>query len=84
GAQDALVTHIILMGSATFYITDGTQVEAQAGDIVLIPSGKAHHVSNDRQSKLIDSMSIDHLFTGHLNDAIEFGSGSNEHALIFT
>ncbi|WP_288383578.1 AraC family transcriptional regulator [uncultured Acinetobacter sp.] len=84
GAQDALVAHIILMGSATFYITDGTQVEAQAGDIVLIPSGKAHHVSNDRQSKLIDSMSIDHLFNGHLNDAIEFGSGSNEHALIFT
>ena len=83
-AQDALIAHIILMGSAHFTLQDGTTQTAYSGDIVLIPSGQAHFVSNDAQNKLIDCLNIEPFFNGHRNDAIEFGTTSSDHGLVFT
>ncbi|MBK0063420.1 MULTISPECIES: AraC family transcriptional regulator [unclassified Acinetobacter] len=82
--QNAVIAHIILMGSAHFKIDANTSLTAQAGDIVLIPSGNAHHGSHSNENKLIDSLDISNFFKGHRNDAIEIGTQSPESALVFT
>ncbi|MCU4412571.1 AraC family transcriptional regulator [Acinetobacter sp. WU_MDCI_Axc73] len=82
--QNAVIAHIILMGSTHFKIDSDTTLTAQAGDIVLIPSGNTHHGSNCQNHRLIDSLDISDLFKGHRDDAIEIGTKSSESALIFT
>ena len=82
--QHAVIAHIILMGSIHFKIDSNTSLTAQAGDIVLIPSGNAHHGSNNQDNKLIDSLDVSDFFKGHRDDAIEIGTRSSESALIFT
>ena len=82
--QNAVIAHIILMGSAYFQIDGNIHVSAQAGDIVLIPAGNAHYCSNSSETKLIDSLDISTHFKGHRHDAIELGNKSSQSALIFT
>ncbi|WP_119686086.1 AraC family transcriptional regulator [Acinetobacter ursingii] len=82
--QHAVIAHIILMGSIHFKIDSNTSLTAQAGDIVLIPSGNAHHGSNSQDNKLTDSLDFSDFFKGHRDDAIEIGTRSSESALIFT
>lgn len=82
--QHAVIAHIILMGSIHFKIDSNTSLTAQAGDIVLIPSGNAHHGSNSQDNKLTDSLDVSDFFKGHRDDAIEIGTRSSESALIFT
>jgi quercetin dioxygenase-like cupin family protein len=60
--QHAVIAHIILMGSIHFKIDSNTSLTAQAGDIVLIPSGNAHHGSNNQDNKLIDSLDVSDFF----------------------
>ena len=60
------------------------KITARAGDIILIPSGKAHHATDSKATacKLVDPVDITPLFNGHRHDPIELGSSTSENTLL--
>ena len=83
-AQDAVITHIVLYGTAHLQFSKNLTIDLNTGDMILIPAGLAHSVSNQIEHKLLESLDIAPLFCGLRQDAIEFGQGSNEKTLILT
>ncbi|SPL71310.1 AraC family transcriptional regulator [Acinetobacter stercoris] len=82
--QSALIAHIILFGQAQVFIQDQLKIDLKAGDIILIPAGLEHKAQNIGQTKLIQSTDISKLFDGLKQDAIQFGQGDSNKALILT
>ncbi|ESK56381.1 MAG: AraC family transcriptional regulator [Moraxellaceae bacterium] len=82
--QAALIVHIVLVGSMYIQIDTQNSLTAHAGEIVVIPSGKAHIAADNSITKLIDAVDISKFFEGHKEDAIEFGTDSSEKNLILT
>lgn len=80
--QNALMVYIVLVGSAYIQIDAQNHVMAQTGEIVLIPSGKAHIGADNAITKLISAVNISELIKGHNDEAIELGTGSEENNLI--
>lgn len=76
--QSALIVHIILVGSVFIELDAQNSLTAHAGEIVVIPSGKAHTGADNTITKLVDAVDISKLFDGHKEDAIEFGTNSSE------
>ncbi len=76
--QSALLAYIVLTGSVYIQINTVEKIIAKAGDIILIPSGKAHQATDSKAtgSKLVDSVDITPLFNGHRHDPIELGSSA--------
>ena len=81
-AQDAVIAHIILYGTAHLRFSDQLDIHLNTGDMILIPAGLAHAVSNQANTKLVESLDINPLFCGLRHDAIEFGEGNSEKTLI--
>ncbi|WP_343580401.1 AraC family transcriptional regulator [Acinetobacter sp.] len=82
--QTALIVHIVLVGSVFIQIDAQNSLTAHAGEIVVIPSGKAHTGADNAITKLVDAVDISKLFDGHQEEAIEFGTHSSEKNLILT
>lgn len=78
--QSALLAYIVLTGSVYIQLNVSEKITARAGDIILIPSGKAHHATDSKAtaSKLVDPVDITPLFNGHRHDPIELGSSTSE------
>ncbi|WP_285301417.1 cupin domain-containing protein, partial [Klebsiella pneumoniae] len=70
--------------SVYIQINNVEKIIAKAGDIILIPSGKAHQATDSKAtgSKLVDSVDITPLFNGHRHDPIELGSSAPENTLL--
>lgn len=77
--QSALLAYIVLTGSVYIQLNVSEKITARAGDIILIPSGKAHHATDSKAtaSKLVDPVDITPLFNGHRHDPIELGSSTS-------
>ncbi|MDX8275989.1 AraC family transcriptional regulator [Acinetobacter pittii] len=82
--QSALLAYIVLTGSVYIQLNASEKIIATAGDIILIPSGKAHNATDSKSTatKLVDSLDITSLFNGHRQDAIEFGTSSPNKTLL--
>ncbi|BDI26119.1 TPA: AraC family transcriptional regulator [Acinetobacter baumannii] len=82
--QSALLAYIVLTGSVYIQLNVSEKITARAGDIILIPSGKAHHATDSKAtaSKLVDPVDITPLFNGHRHDPIELGSSTSENTLL--
>ena len=76
--QSALLAYIVLSGSVHIQL-DTYQLTAQSGNIILIPSGKAHRATNAASTigKLVDALDITPLFDGHKQDEFVVGSTSS-------
>ena len=82
--QSAVIAHIVLYGQAHLSFPNQLRLTLQTGDMLLIPSGLEHQVMSQANHKLLESINIEPLFNGLRHDAIEFGQGEHEKALILT
>lgn len=55
GTERLVPYHLVAEGEAVVQFEGGPEIPLQAGDVVIIPHGDAHTVSNGSPSKLIDS-----------------------------
>ncbi|TCB56657.1 cupin domain-containing protein [Acinetobacter terrae] len=80
--QDAMIGYVVLVGNMTIQLNPHTQLQVEAGDLVLIPSGQNHSCHSNNKSNLIEALNITALFDQKRQETIEFGSVSGEPALI--
>ncbi|TCB39963.1 AraC family transcriptional regulator [Acinetobacter terrestris] len=80
--QDAMIGYVVLVGNMTIQLNPHTQLQVEAGDLVLIPSGQNHSCHSNNKSNLIKALNITELFEQKRQETIEFGSSSGEPALI--
>ena len=80
--QDAMIGYVVLVGNMTIQLNPHTQLQVEAGDLVLIPSGQNHSCHSNNKSNLIEALNITELFDQKRQETIEFGSSSGEPALI--
>ncbi|NNG80550.1 AraC family transcriptional regulator [Acinetobacter sp. ANC 5378] len=80
--QDAMIGYVVLVGHMTIQLTPHTQLQVEAGDLVLIPSGQNHSCHSSHKSNLVEALNITELFDQKRQETIEFGSTSGEPALI--
>ena len=80
--QDAMIGYVVLVGNMTIQLNPHTQLQVEAGDLVLIPSGQNHSCHSNNKSNLIKALNITELFDQKRQETIEFGSVSGEPALI--
>lgn len=71
--QAAVMAHIILFGTAYIHFQHGQTLQLNTGDMLLIPSGLQHRVSNRMDSDLTATLDIAPLFDGLRQDAITLG-----------
>lgn len=55
GVERLVPYHLVTEGRAHVAFEDGSELEIEAGDVVIIPLGDAHTVSNGRPTELVDS-----------------------------
>ena len=68
--------HLVTEGRALVTFEDGIHVELEAGDVVIIPLGDAHTVSNGRPKELVDSgKSLGKYLSGDLRTMSLGGGG---------
>ena len=80
--QDAMIGYVVLVGHMTIQLNPHTQLQVEAGDLVLIPSGQNHSCHSSHKSNLVEALNITGLFDEKRQETIEFGSTSGEPALI--
>ncbi len=80
--QDAMIGYVVLVGNMTIQLNPHTQLQVEAGDLLLIPSGQNHSCHSNNKSNLIEVLNITELFDQKRQETIEFGSSSGEPALI--
>ena len=80
--QDAVIGYVVLVGHMTIQLNPHTQLQVEAGDLVLIPSGQNHSCHSSHKSNLVEALNITELFDQKRQETIEFGSTSGERALI--
>ena len=80
--QDAMIGYVVLVGHMTIQLNPHTQLQVEAGDLVLIPSGQNHSCHSSHKSHLVEALNITGLFDEKRQETIEFGSTSGEPALI--
>lgn len=80
--QDAMIGYVVLVGHMTIQLNPHTQLQVEAGDLVLIPSGQNHSCHSSHKSNLIEALNITELFDQKRQETIEFGSTRGEPALI--
>lgn len=80
--QDAMIGYVVLVGNMTIQLNPHTQLQVEAGDLVLIPSGQNHSCHSNNKNNLVEALNITELFDQKRQETIEFGSSSGEPALI--
>ena len=80
--QDAMIGYVVLVGNMTIQLNPHTQLQVEAGDLVLIPSGQNHSCHSNNKNNLVEALNITELFDQKRQETIEFGSVSGEPALI--
>ena len=76
GVERLVPYHLVTEGRALVTFGDGTEVELEAGDVVIIPLGNAHTVSNGRPTELVDSgKSLGKFLAGDLRTMRMGGGG---------
>ena len=82
--QTALLVYIVLVGSVFIQVDTENGVTAYANEIVIIPSGISHYGADNAITKLVNAIDISHVFKGHKDEAIEFGTDSPQKNLILS
>lgn len=78
GAERLVPYHLVTEGRALVKFEDGTEVQLETGDVVIIPLGDAHSVSNGRPTELIDSgKSLGRFLAGDLR-TMRLGGGGEQ------
>ncbi|MDK1683234.1 AraC family transcriptional regulator [Acinetobacter terrestris] len=80
--QDAMIGYVVLVGNMTIQLNPHTQLQVEAGDLLLIPSGQNHSCHSNNKNNLVEALNITELFDQKRQETIEFGSSSGEPALI--
>lgn len=76
GTERLVPYHLVAEGGALVRFDDGADIELKAGDVVIIPHGDAHTVSNGSPAKLIDSAaSLGKFIAGDLRTMSLGGGG---------
>jgi AraC-like DNA-binding protein len=78
GAERIVTYHLVTEGKATVRFEDHEPILVQAGEVLIIPHGDAHTVSNGAPDETIDATLKDHL-TGTLSTARVGGDGELTH-----
>jgi AraC-like DNA-binding protein len=76
-----MVAYVMVAGHAIIQLDASTQVQAHAGDLILIPSGRSHTAFNT-PSPLVDTLNITHRFDETGEKSITFGSGDGKQTVI--
>ncbi|OUY07376.1 helix-turn-helix transcriptional regulator [Acinetobacter populi] len=72
--QDKCMIYILLVGSAHLCVNTDQCVELEIGDIIIIPTGKAHFFSaKSCQILSPNTPELSHLFSGHRHDVLHVG-----------
>ncbi|MGQ9374944.1 AraC family transcriptional regulator [Acinetobacter tandoii] len=79
--QSAMVAYAMVTGHAIIQLDATTQVQARAGDLILIPSGQSHTAFNT-PNPLVDTLNITHRFDETGEKSIEFGTGEGKQTVI--
>mgnify|MGYP003593821194 CR=1 FL=1 len=79
--QSAMVAYAMVTGHAIIQLDATTQVQARAGDLILIPSGQSHTAFNT-PNPLVDTLNITHRFDETGEKSIEFGTGVGKQTVI--
>jgi AraC-like DNA-binding protein len=80
GTERVVGYHLVTEGRALCRFADGTDVPLTAGDVVIIPHGDAHTVSNGSPSNLVDSgASLGSYLAGDLHTMHLGGGGELTH-----
>lgn len=86
--QSAMITHIVLFGTAYVHFEGQTSVLLNTGDMMIIPSGIKHHCSSHMVHQLVEPLKIEALFQGLREDPIQVGQHDTNQvenkSLIFT
>ena len=80
--HSAIIAYVVLSGELYLELSTQRQVYAQAGDIVLIPSGGSHVGKSSTQLEWLDALDISDLFQQKRQQTIEFGEASGEKSFI--
>jgi len=80
--HSAIIAYVVLSGELYLELSTQRQVYAQAGDIVLIPSGCSHVGKSSTQLDWLDALDISDLFQRRRQQTIEFGEASGEKSFI--
>jgi AraC-like DNA-binding protein len=76
GAERLVPYHLVTEGRALVKFEDGAEVQLEAGDVVIIPLGDGHTVSNGRPTELVDSSkSLGKFLSGDLRTMSLGGGG---------
>lgn len=76
-SQSALICHIVLFGELHIEFENHEKLHLQTGDMLIIPSGMAHHGQSQIEKNLTESINIEPLFTGLRQDAIHLGQAKH-------
>jgi AraC-like DNA-binding protein len=80
GTERLVGYHLLTEGRALCRFADGTEVPLNAGEVVIIPHGDAHTVSNGKPAQLVDSSaSLGSFLAGDLNTMQLGGGGELAH-----
>ena len=80
--QDAMIGYVVLVGHMTIQLNPHAQLQVEAGDLVLIPSGQNHSCHSSHKTNLVEALNITALFDQKRQETIEFGSVNGKPALI--
>jgi AraC-like DNA-binding protein len=80
GTERVVGYHLIIEGKALVRLEGAADVPVAAGDIVIIPHGDPHAVTNGAPAQMIDTANfLDHWLAGDVNTTRMGGSGEETH-----
>jgi AraC-like DNA-binding protein len=74
GAERLVIYHLLTEGEARARMADGLQLPLAAGDVVIIPHGDPHTLSNGSPASLLDPAGLDRLRSSDLS-TVRYGGG---------
>lgn len=81
--EPSMLAYVILHGQAALNFEDSEDIVIlQQGDLVLLPSAKAHHLSCPAQDQFTSSTEINSYFQSHAQQNIDFGIEQQQRSFI--
>src|SRR5690554_7413658 len=78
--QGAMLAYVVLQGTLHVHLSEKTQLQVDAGDIVLIPSGCSHYACAQANTHWTEHFDISDLFQLKSQQSVQFGTVHHEQA----
>ena len=80
--QSTMMAYAVLQGHLNIYLDNKQSIQAEAGDLILLPSGPSHECRSSSTEQLLEVFDISHLFAQSQHKEVIFGRDTTAHETV--